>query len=222
MDKKDVDDRLKSFTEHFPSRTYRRSALLIHQDSPNPKEAYYLTDGYVRMFKKNTEGKMIFIHIFRPGSLLLLPWILTDSVNIFSLDALTPIHVHVIPQKDAKEFFFADQELLAAMIDRLIRGMFGLLERIDALANSQAKEKLVTLLVYLAQKVGVKSNGEIELPFPVSHRELATWIATTRETASLQMEKLGKKGILRYTGRKIIISNLQLLKKELGPLSSKR
>ena len=216
MDKEDADDRLKSFAERYSSRTYRRSTLLISQDSPNPKEAYYLTEGYVRMFKKNAEGKIIFIHIFCPGSLLLLPWILTDSENIFSLDALTPIHVHVIPQKDAKAFLFADQELLAAMIDRLIRGMFGLIERIDTLANSQAKEKLATLLAYLAQKVGVKSNGEIELPFPVSHRELATWIATTRETASLQMEKLGKKGFLHYAGRKLIISNLPLLKKEMS------
>jgi len=50
---------------------------------------------------------------------------------------------------------------------------------------------------------------------PLAHREIASWIGTTRETASLQIEKLQKKGIITTRGRLLIIRDLTRLQQEV-------
>ncbi len=50
---------------------------------------------------------------------------------------------------------------------------------------------------------------------PFTHREIASWIGTTRETASLQMERLMKIGLVRISGRQILLPDLEKLRETI-------
>ena len=51
---------------------------------------------------------------------------------------------------------------------------------------------------------------------PLTHKEIAAWIGTTRETASLQIETLKKKNLIQYNRRYIIVPDISRLSREIG------
>jgi CRP-like cAMP-binding protein len=92
--------------------------------------------------------------------------------------------------------------------------MSGLRHRIEFLVMSNAYQKTLLLLLYLAENLGEKENGGVVLPVPVTHREISAWIGTTRETASLQVETLKKHGLISYRKRQMTIPSVKNLEKE--------
>jgi CRP/FNR family transcriptional regulator len=97
---------------------------------------------------------------------------------------------------------------------RLLAGMQGLLTRLESLVFGEANVRTALLLLHYAKIFGEKTPEGTVVGVPLTHREIASWIGTTRETASLQVEALQKEGIIRYRGRTIVITNTDALKKK--------
>ena len=76
-------------------------------------------------------------------------------------------------------------------------------------------KKTVNIIFYMAQILGEKEGEGIRIPLLFAHRELASWIGTTRETASLQVESLLHKGIIAYRRRQLIIPSFRKLAAEV-------
>lgn len=87
-------------------------------------------------------------------------------------------------------------------------GIEGLLLRLTLLSQASAQEKILSLLSHLAQTVGVGEKEGTRIPFALSHKDIASWVGTTRETASLQMGILVKKQRIFYRGRTLYVSSL--------------
>jgi len=91
----------------------------------------------------------------------------------------------------------------------------GFVSRVAQLILDDAYTKTILLLLYYAENFGETTQEGIALSIPLTHREIASWIGTTRETASLQVENLVKKGLLMTKGRVLIIKDPAELKKEI-------
>ena len=86
------------------------------------------------------------------------------------------------------------------------------MSRVAQLVLDDAYTKTILLILYYADNFGEKTREGIALKVPLTHREIASWIGTTRETASLQVESLVKKGLLATRGRLLIVRDVNALK----------
>jgi CRP-like cAMP-binding protein len=86
------------------------------------------------------------------------------------------------------------------------------------IASGSAYQRTASALVYLAQNLGkpVEGNGSVIINYDLTHKEIAAWVGTARETTSIQMKLLEKKGLVTYNRRKIIINDLTSLITEAG------
>jgi CRP/FNR family transcriptional regulator len=200
------------FSSYTPLKFKKGDTIIRAGDEPNG--VMYLVGGHVRMYALSPSGDVVVLHVFAPGSFFPMLWAIAEAENRYYFDAATATEVYRAPKADVLAFFSRHPEVLFDLTRRLLSGMAGLLMRLESLVFGEASVKTALLLLHFAKHFGEREEGGIVLRVPLAHREIASWIGTTRETASLQMEQLKKEGIIKYKGRTIIITDMESLKKK--------
>jgi CRP/FNR family cyclic AMP-dependent transcriptional regulator len=80
---------------------------------------------------------------------------------------------------------------------------------IEELSFTTIRQRLVSVLVRLAQSEGKKSARGIEVVLPGSHQELANQLGTVRELVSRNLTRLQAEGLLEVDARRIVIKDLK-------------
>ena len=203
-----VDD----FFTKYTKLTYRKSEVILRAGD-TPPGVLYLKKGIVRMSFVGTSGDTLVLHIFRPGSYFPMLWVINDTPNRYYFEALTPVEIFRSPREDVRQFLKQEPAALNHFMERILLCVSGLLERREHLVLASAYRKTIVLLLYYARQfTDEKVKGKLKIP--LTHKEIAAWIGTTRETASLQIETLKKKKLILYDRRYIVIPNVEALQKE--------
>jgi len=156
------------------------------------------------------------VHVFKPGSFFPLMWIINNTTNMFHYDVMTAAHIIRAPKEEFVVFLKSNPDVLYHAMQRVTAGLSGFVTRVGQLVFDNAYTKTILLLLYYADNFGENVDEGILIRLPLTHREIASWIGTTRETASLQVELLQERGIITKKGRLLIICNLAALQKEMG------
>lgn len=204
---------LESIDAYFASaqalRYAKGQSILRSEDVPYG--VYYLKVGYVRQYLLSPSGDTFIIHIYKPGSFFPLPWVLNDLPNLYHFEAMTDVTIARGKKEPFVQFLQKNPPALYYAAQKLAAGMYGLVNRVGQLVLDNAYTKTVLLLLYFAETFGENVAEGTRLTVPLTHREIASWIGTTRETASLQIEGLIKRGLIQMHGRQIIITDLNAL-----------
>ena len=207
----DVLSRLDGFFAQEQVLTYAKGQSVLRPEDL-PYGVYYLKKGYVRQYLLSPTGDAFIIHIYKAGSFFPLPWILNDLPNVFHFDAMTDVMIARGQKESFIKFLHATPSVLYFAAQKLAAGMYGLVNRVGQLVLDDAYTKTIFLLLYFAETFGKHTDEGVALTVPLTHREIASWIGTTRETASLQIEGLIKKGLVVTHGRQIILPNIEKLR----------
>ncbi|KKU87386.1 MAG: Transcriptional regulator, Crp/Fnr family [Candidatus Gottesmanbacteria bacterium GW2011_GWA2_47_9] len=186
----------------------------IIRPGEQPDGVYFLTKGLVRQEAISPKGEIFIINVFRPGAYFPMMWGIANVANGYHYEAATAAEVHCAPRDAVVSYLKDHPEELWRFTKRLLTGISGLISRFEYLMFDTAYRKAILLLLYFARRFGQKEDGKIVIPVSLAHREIASWIGTTRETASIQMEALKKKGFIITRGRQIVIKSLAQLEKE--------
>ena len=80
-----------------------------------------------------------------------------------------------------------------------------MLNRIEHLSHRPVRERLFALLQQLAAQCGDAETQGGKYVVNLRHSEIASLIGTTRETVSLELNKLARAGLVSRRGRKVLI-----------------
>jgi len=83
--------------------------------------------------------------------------------------------------------------------------------RLKYLLFRSNRERLVHLLLELAEKYGLPSGSVVELRIKLSHQDLASIIGSTRETVTVVLGELQSEGLLELGRRKIKLIDIARL-----------
>ena len=205
---------LVKFFDRYPALTYRRGTLLI-RGGEKPRGIMFLVQGYVRQYHLSDSGEQLLLHTYKPGAFFPMTWGMADIPNRYFFDAITDVAVKQVNKEELNTFLQKNPAELAVFSKRILRGLDGLLRRIEHLVLDSAYRKTVSFILYYAQTFAKTAGVEKTVTVPLTHRELGAWIGTSRETVSLTMEKLKTKGLIRYQGRRLVIPDVHLLTQEL-------
>ena len=88
--------------------------------------------------------------------------------------------------------------------------------RIKNLLFSSNHERLVHLLLELAEQFGVQLEDGISFRIKISHQELASLIGSTRETVTILLGQLKADGLITGGRRKIVLADLSRLRESVS------
>lgn len=78
------------------------------------------------------------------------------------------------------------------------------------------RERVVHLLLEMAEKYGCRAKGGIDLNIKLSHLEIASVIGSTRETVTVVLGQLQNEGVIKIARRRITIVDLKKLSTEVS------
>lgn len=211
--KKDASRKLKLFFEKHGVISYKKREIILHAED-TPSGVFYVKKGCVKLYALSKEGEELDLILFKAGNIFPLMWSINNTPNKYHLEAMTNVEMWRVPRENFLEFIKSNPDVLFELFTRLLFRFGGLLERMEHLVFGNAYQKAASILLILSQRFGKKINGEIVIQIPLAHKDIASLLGITRETATLELGKLERKGLIKITSKIITIKNPDKLKSE--------
>ncbi|MDI1317412.1 Crp/Fnr family transcriptional regulator [Flavobacterium sp.] len=184
---------------------------LIFEEGEKVNGVFCVKEGVCKMTKLSANGKDQIVKLAKRGDLLGQRSMISDEVANLSAVALEDMHICFIPKAEILSFF--DQNNAFSM--NVMKTICGDLKEADefmvSMAQKTVKERLAYALVYLAENFGINEDKSLKLQ--LSREEIASMIGTATESCIRLLSEFNKLGIITILGKKIIIPELNELKK---------
>lgn len=205
-------DRLEGFFDKYQKLHFTRGQLIVSAGE-TLRGVYFLEKGYTRLFAVSEKGEELTLIIFKPGDFFPMMWTFNNTPNEYFLEAIGACELWMAPREAFLKFIRSDEEVFFEIIKRLIVRFGGLLSRMEYLVFGNAYNKVASILVICAERFGVKLRKNILVGVPLTHQDIGSLVGIARETASVELKKLEKKGLISYKKRHLVIKNLRGLKR---------
>lgn len=206
------------FYEQFVTRNYKKGETLIRADD-DPQGIFCLTKGYVRQYTISPSGTELSLHILTPISYFPMVWAINGTPNVYFFEALTAVEVGRAPRDQVVKFIKDKPALLFALMSELLEDYAETLTRVEHLVFSDAYRRVISILIYIAKHFGQTHNKGIIVNHRFTHADIATLVGVARETASIELLKLEKRGLIKYIEHAILFEDLDKLSSEIRVVS---
>ncbi|MFA6602216.1 MAG: Crp/Fnr family transcriptional regulator [Candidatus Shapirobacteria bacterium] len=200
----------ETFYQQFITRDYKKGEMLIRADD-DPQGIFCLTKGYVRQYTISPAGNELSLHILKPISYFPMVWAINGTPNVYFFEALTAVEVGRAPREQVVSFIKDKPSLLFALMSELLEDYAETLTRVEHLVFSDAYRRVISILIYIAKHFGEPHKKGIIVKHRFTQADIATLVGVARETASIELLKLEKKGLIKYVDHSILFEDLEKL-----------
>ncbi len=209
----------ETFYKQFAVRSYKKGEMLIRADD-DPQGIFCLTSGYVRQYTISKTGLELTLHILKPISYFPMVWAINGTPNVYFFEALTPVEVGRAPRDQVVSFIKDKPTIIFELMSELVEDYAETLTRVEHLVFSDAYRRVISILIYIAKHFGVEKNGSVVIDHRFTQQDIATLVGVARETASIELVKLEKKGLIEYVDHSMIFRSITDLEQELTSIKS--
>lgn len=210
-------DRTKEFEvfyKQFSIREYKKGENLIRADD-DPQGIFCLTKGYVRQYTISKTGIELTLQILKPITYFPLIWAINGAPNIYFYEALTAVEVGRAPKEQVVSFIKDKPAIILELMSKLLGDYAETLSRIEHLVFGDAYRRVISVLLYIAKHFGEEKSKGVIVNHRFTQQDIATLVGVARETASIEIGILEKKGLVKYVDHSMIFKNIKNLELEL-------
>jgi CRP/FNR family transcriptional regulator len=209
----------EEFFSQFKSAQKFKKNQLIFGPGAEPSGIFYIKSGFVRLYVISESGKEITFNIFKPGNYFSMIWALNDTPNVYFFESLTDVLLLKAPKAEIVKYVENNPGILYDLTKRTLSGLDGMTKLMEALLTGSAYQQVASTLLVLARRFGKNGkNHKIIIDLPLTHRIIGTLAALSRESTSLELEKLIKTKIISQKNHMIVIEDIKKLE-EKSPIS---
>jgi CRP/FNR family cyclic AMP-dependent transcriptional regulator len=189
-------------------KVFRAGEILFSEGEPC-KGLHIISRGQVRIVKTSASGREQVLAVNVAGeSVAELP-VFDDGPYPASGVAVVETEIAFISRKDFRDYCLAHPEValkVLAFVGARLRRLVGIIEE---LSFTTTRQRLISLLVRLAQGEGHKTGRGVEVLLPGSNQELANHLGTVREVISRNLMRLQAEGLLEVDARNVVIKDVK-------------
>jgi len=202
------DEQIRRLEEQSQVKTFDRKSLIYLPDDTSDS-VLLVASGRVRIYHITSEGKEALLTFIDPGELFGELSIVGQQEREEFAEALEKSQIVKIPGEAIRELM-AEQPSVMLGLTRMIglrRQTFE--RRLKSLMFKPNRERLVHLLLELAERYGVPHAEGVALRIKLSHQEMANLIGSTRETVTIVLGELQFEKLIAVRRRQIILKNVR-------------
>lgn len=191
-------------------RSFPRGGLIYLPSDPG-SGVLLLATGQAKICTLTDDGKQAILALIEPGELfgelaLIEPGDREEYAEAIELSTVILIPTEAIHQlmEERPELSMGVTKLIGLRRRRVER-------RLKSLLFQSNRQRIVHLLLDLAEQYGYMSPEGIRLRIKLAHQDLANIIGSTRETVTIVLGELQAEGCLRVGRRKIVLTDPQRL-----------
>ncbi len=195
---------LESISKIFEDLNFKKHEYVFMEGDPSDW-LYIMVEGEVKIIKHTQMGKDIILEIMSPGDIFGGVAVLDNKPYPGSAQAMESANVIRISRKNLlkimEEYPVLKLETVKYFSD-LLRDAHEMLKNI---ATERVERRVASLLLKLAEKIGVEDSGYKKIDFPLTRQEISEMTGTTVETCIRTISKFQKNGLINSSGNRIMI-----------------
>ena len=195
---------------NLAARTLRKlftAGELLFSEGEPCKGLHIVAHGKIRIFKTSMSGREQVLAVNTDGeSVAELP-VFDGGPYPASAAAIEDTEVAFISRRDFHAYCLEHPEValkVLSVVGSRLRRLVGIIEE---LSFTTIRQRLISVLVKLAQSSGKQTPRGIEFLLPGSHQELANQLGTVRELISRNLMRLQAEGLLDVDARRIVVKD---------------
>ncbi len=208
-----LDNRLiVNFLADFPLKTLTKNTS-VFQNGDSRDYICFLDSGLVREYSLSPDGEMFMINLYRPGTFFPIRMFRSGTRHQTFFETITPSVIRQVSINLWHQFLATHPEVMMDVMEEITDNLETFSRRMSLSAKSSVRRRLLIVISQLSDQLGqpVGQYGGLLVNYPLTHRELAAWAQTTRESASLEIKKLEKAGLIKFINRRLVVPDRDLL-----------
>ncbi|RKS98490.1 Crp/Fnr family transcriptional regulator [Flavobacterium sp. 123] len=203
-------DELVKLAECKSSHTVKKGDV-IFEEGETINGIYCVKDGICKLTKLSPNGKDHIVKLIKKGELLGQRSLISDEPVNLSAIALEDMEVCFIPKNEVMGFFDKNNQFSMNVMKTICGDLKEADDHMVNMAQKTVKERLAETLLYLLDTFG--KNEDNTLKVQLSRDELASMIGTATESCIRLLSDFNKLGLIELSGKKIILKDINKLKK---------
>jgi CRP-like cAMP-binding protein len=191
-------------------QAYKKGEI-IFREGGFPSGIFYITEGKVKKYKVDKDGREQIIYVANTGELLGYHAVLGEDRYPDSAAALEQSTISFIPREDFLASLQQSKVLGKRLLKTLSHEFAVLANSLSLFAQKSVRERLALQLIVLREKYKVNFQAGMPVEINMSRDDLASLVGTARENVVRILSELKEKGIVQTKGRKIIVHDVSKL-----------
>ena len=170
---------------------------------------HIIARGKVRIFKTSVNGREQVLAVNVPGEIVAELPVFDGGPFPPSCSAIEETEIAFISRRDFQAYCMEHPEVslkVLKVVGTRLRRLVGIIEE---LSFTTVRQRLIAVLVKLAQSDGKRTERGIEFQLPGTHQELANQLGTVRELISRNLMRLQAEGLLDVDARQIVVKDMK-------------
>lgn len=208
---KEMEELIQSLPAKSTHRSIKKRTILLYQGEI-PRQAYVVQKGTVKVYRLGRNGDEQIVSFRVVGDIFPETWLFDKTSSaLYYYEAMNDCEIITAEKSVLLDHIYQDPHLKAKLLNYFIDSHSSQLLQITALEQSRAADKLLLMLYYLLFRYSKQTSpGNFELKFHLTHTVMGNLTGLTRETTSMELGKLRRKGVVSYSGNQFVIHQEQL------------
>ena len=142
-----------------------------------------------------------------------IQWARNSYIKPYTISALTEVEVIRAPKEEFQKFLHDHTEGNIELVHQVSRCLEVVYAQMEILKSGNAYHKIASIVHYLGKETGTKDKKSIKLGFRITHQMIANITGLTRETVTVQLNKMKAKQYIEYEENILKITNIDNLEK---------
>jgi CRP-like cAMP-binding protein len=194
------------------TRQWQRGEALFYAED-RADSAMIITAGLLKIHRTTAAGAEVVLGLSGPGDLMGEISAVSDALRSASATALEQARGSVISVPDLRAFLSARPHATLSLLAMTIRRLYSADQRRLEFATAESLGRVASRLVELAERFGERrSDGAIEVALPINQEELASWSASSRESAARSLRTLRELRLVETRRMRLTVLDLEGLR----------
>lgn len=197
------------------SRSFDKGNYIYVPDE-HANKIYFILEGRVKIGTHSENGKEITKAILNTGEIFgELSLIGQNKRRDFAI-TMESSTICIISAKQIRNLMKDRSALSLFLLKIMGNRMLEMEQRLESLVFKDSRTRIVEFLYDLAENQGQRIGYEMLVRQFMTHQEIANLTATSRQTVTTVLNDLRNKNILTFNRRRMLVRDMDLLKKELN------
>ncbi|MGH1435911.1 MAG: Crp/Fnr family transcriptional regulator [Lewinella sp.] len=197
-------------------RNFKRGEYIFLPDEDADK-VYFVFEGRVKIGTYGEDGKEITKTILGPGEVFGELSIISENQEkrrdfAFAMEKTTTC---VLTMKQIKSLMREYNGFSLFLMKIMGRRVLQMEKRLESLVFKDSRTRIIEFLFNLATEKGQRVGYEVVVRKFITHQEIANLTATSRQTVTTILNELRNDNVLTFDRKRLLVRDMDLLKKEM-------
>ncbi len=204
------DEQILRLESRSRSRHFERNSL-IYLPTDHGNSMLLLVSGRVKLYHITSDGKQALLALIEPGEVFGELAVFEGGQHEEFAETMEASTVVLVPGAEIQRLMEEHPQVSLGVTKLMGLRRRRIERRLKSLLFRSNRERLVHLLLELAEKYGRHTPEGVHIGIKLSHQELASVIGSTRETVTVLLGELRAEGNLTIRRRQIVLTRVDQL-----------